>query len=171
VTVEQVCAEVEVSPRTFFNYFTSKDDAVVGPAAPAGTPQARSAFLAGGPTGDLLGDLLVLLDPSAVLEEEGHEELAVLLQLLGREPRLLAVQLARAVGQEAEVAGLVARRLGLPADDQRCATAAAVAQTLVRRACALWFADLGRTPLSRHLDAVRADCSAVLSSAAAPAGP
>src|SRR5687768_4902588 len=64
VTVEQICDQAGVSLRTFFNYFESKELAVIGPEPPVGTPEARAAFVAGGPSGDLLADLLDLLDPT-----------------------------------------------------------------------------------------------------------
>ncbi|MBT9255184.1 TetR family transcriptional regulator [Phycicoccus sp. MAQZ13P-2] len=45
VTVEQIAAEADVSPRTFFNYFPTKEAALVG-ADPARTEQLRQAVLA-----------------------------------------------------------------------------------------------------------------------------
>ncbi len=45
VTVEEVAALAEVSPRTFFNYFATKEDAVVG-ADPERPDRLRTAVLA-----------------------------------------------------------------------------------------------------------------------------
>ena len=170
VTIEQICGDVGVSVRTFFNYFASKEAAVIGDALPVGTPATRQDFLAGGPTGDLLADVLWLLDPSPVLEQEGREGLLVGLRLAQREPRLLAVLLARQTAQEQEIAALVAERQGPVASSTGCAALAGVAQALTRAACRAWFeADDGR-PLSHHLERARSAVAEELTrSPAAPA--
>lgn len=170
VTIEQVCAEVGVSTRTFFNYFSSKEEALTGPEIPAGTEASRESFVAGGPSGDLLADLLVLLDPSPMVEDEGREQLEALIALFEREPRLLARHLARLVGQEADVAALVARRTGRATDDPDCATVAALAQTLVRRACAQWFTDDAGGSLTSYLHRSHQTCVAV-ATGTLPSGP
>ena len=54
-TLDDLAARAEVSRRTLFNYFPSKLDAVLGPV-PAVSDAARTAFLAGGPTGRLIDD-------------------------------------------------------------------------------------------------------------------
>ncbi|KYH45067.1 TetR/AcrR family transcriptional regulator [Branchiibius sp. NY16-3462-2] len=55
-TLEELAEQAGVSRRTLFNYFPGKLDAVLG--APPGLPQdAVDTFLAGGPQGDLMGDL------------------------------------------------------------------------------------------------------------------
>ncbi|GAA4980158.1 TetR/AcrR family transcriptional regulator [Kineococcus glutinatus] len=144
VTVERVCAEAEVSVRTFFNYFESKEHAVLGDPPPLGTPEARAAFLAGGPGGDLLADVIALLDPAAVLAGEDREALAQVMLLSQREPRLLALQIFRLNAHQDELAALVAERRGLPAPETSCHAVAAVAFALVHRACRDWF-DASRT--------------------------
>ncbi len=61
VTVEDICAAVGVSPRTFFNYFPAKDDAVLGLEDFSVRPEVVASFVAGGPTGALLDDLEVVV--------------------------------------------------------------------------------------------------------------
>lgn len=144
VTTEMICTEAGVSVRTFFNYFDSKESAALGEAAPVGTPQSQAEFVAGGPSGALLPDLLGLLLPVEMTIDARRDDLLELLRLLQDEPRLLAAQLTRISELEDEVAQLVTRRRGLPPDDTRGATAAAVAFALVRRACFDWLAHDGR---------------------------
>lgn len=45
VTVDQICAEAEVSKRTFFNYVTSKEAAVIGTTPEDVPADARAEFL------------------------------------------------------------------------------------------------------------------------------
>ncbi|MGY1632004.1 TetR/AcrR family transcriptional regulator [Geodermatophilus sp. SYSU D01186] len=171
VTVEQICSRAGVSLRTFFNYFESKELAVIGEEPPVGTPETRAAFLAGGPTGDLLADLLGLLDPTPLFTEVGRTGLQTAMALAEREPRLLAVHLARAASHEQEIAGLLAQRLGLPGPDTGCTALAATAQALVRSACRAWFEADDGTPLSPYLEATRTAFLATLSPAPTTSAP
>src|SRR3954468_15571954 len=47
-TVEQVCEAVGISRRTFFNYFPSKDDAIIGYPEDPLDPDPAAGFLASG---------------------------------------------------------------------------------------------------------------------------
>ncbi|WP_166521070.1 TetR/AcrR family transcriptional regulator [Modestobacter roseus] len=165
VTVDQVCAAAGVSLRTFFNYFESKEAALLGEEPPLGSPQGRKAFAAGGPSGDLLADLLTLLDPSDLVEQEGRTGLLQAMQLAQQEPRLLAGHIAREIAHEQEVAALVATRRGLPEPDLGCAALATTAQALLRLAGRSWIDAEDDSSLREHIDATRAAYVAALGSA------
>ena len=155
VTVERIGAEAGVSPRTFFNYFDSKELAVLGEEPPLGTSESRAQFVAGGPTGEVLVDLLDLLDPSVSVAGEGRAGLRAVLQLVSTEPRLLATYVARQVAREGDVAKLVAARRGLSEPDRGARVLAAVAFALLREAGRAWFDADDGSPFGHHLATVR----------------
>ena len=51
VTVDEVSRRADISPRTFFNYFPSKEQAILGDDPTLPDDQALDAFVAGGPDG------------------------------------------------------------------------------------------------------------------------
>jgi AcrR family transcriptional regulator len=136
LTVEEICAAVGVSPRTFFNYFASKDDALFG-VDPGTLAAISDAVVARPPDQDptraltgVLGDLLDDAAGTAVW----HEQLALLRDHPEALPRVTAP--LRAV-EEACVTG-VARRVDLPPSDPYPRTVAAVVLAAQRLAVSLW---------------------------------
>lgn len=139
VTVDMICARAGVSTRTFFNYFDSKGDAILGERPVLGDERSRAVFTAGGPAGELLADIITLLDPTPFLGSEPRDGFRVALALMQSEPRVLALQLARGAELELELAGQIAARRHLSEPDLACTTTAALAQTVLRCALFEWF--------------------------------
>ncbi|WP_170315598.1 TetR/AcrR family transcriptional regulator [Nakamurella deserti] len=171
VTVEMICAEVGVSVRTFFNYFTSKDEALAGDELPLGDDESRRRFQDGGPTGVLLADLMTVLFPADGLHGDDREELRTAFAVMMQEPRILARQLARGMEHEERLAGMIARRQGLEAPDTTSRTAAAVAQTLLRRAVAEWVQADDDSDIATHIRRELVAATAVITAGTGHAGP
>ncbi|MDM7856057.1 TetR/AcrR family transcriptional regulator [Cellulomonas alba] len=161
VTVDAICEEAGVSTRTFFNYFDSKDDAVLGHAPWPLTDEAAETFATGGPTGDLLADLRVLVTHVLETPPTGHDRMRRGFELAAHEPRLLAKHIAWMERSKGELTALLTRRLG---DDP--SHPLDVVTTLVlfvtHTAVMRWDANGGEGDAADQVDAVIADIRALV---------
>ncbi|WP_369249526.1 TetR family transcriptional regulator [Streptomyces sp. R41] len=156
VTVEDICADAGVSPRTFFNYFSAKEEAVF--SLEEGIPSLIQQRITDRPAHETPLEAI-----HAVLAER-LGELTTGGLLLGRaallreRPELLPriTQTHRAV--EDAVIAAVAARTGLPESDLYVRTTAAVAFAAQQAAVTCWQPDSGDdavTVLDRAFDLVR----------------
>ncbi|MWB97159.1 TetR/AcrR family transcriptional regulator [Agromyces seonyuensis] len=159
-TVEEVCEDAGVSRRTFFNYFASKELAVVGIPLRDDADEVEAAFVEAGPTG-----LGTIIDALVELNLHRWEQLGLgaadaseLLALIDREPKLLGVMLQQLDAAERGDIVLVERRERLVSGDLRAAAAVHVVGGLLRLTNEEVFAtdaDDFATIIRRRLAAVR----------------
>jgi AcrR family transcriptional regulator len=137
VTVREIASEVGVSPRTFNNYFSSKEEAVFASAFDRAGRVADA--LRRRPTTESLWNSLT----EAFLEQfapEGHlsEGMLVQARLVAENPRLLGEQLKVYAAIEQMLAEELAERLGSDGLDLFSRQVAATAVTAARVAFDLW---------------------------------
>jgi AcrR family transcriptional regulator len=161
-TVEAICAEAGVSTRTFFNYFESKDDAVLGIEPWSLDPVVAEVFAAGGPTGRLMPDLEVVVSNLLNTPMIGRERVAVAMELARREPRLLVRMMTWMEQNRGEVESLVRRRLGPDAPDHQVELVGILVMVTTRAAFARWEAAGGEGVAGEHLTDVVRDLRALL---------
>lgn len=140
-TVDQLCDEAGVSRRTFFNYFASKEDAVLGIPLHVVRDETDEFFVAMRPrtapgevSATLLTDYAALTVARWAALEFDRSSIEELMAAAEREPRLVAHMLDRHRADEARDVLLVARREGLDDADPRAVAAVAIVGHLARLA-------------------------------------
>lgn len=117
-TLNDLAASVGVSRRTLFNYFPGKLDAVVG-VKPELPVQDQAEFVAGGPTGDLIEDVIVMVRRLVDTGELTSSELARTRRVLVAEPRLIGHASERLERDCAHMVDLLLQRRGANLDRDR----------------------------------------------------
>jgi AcrR family transcriptional regulator len=139
-TIDQLCESAGLSRRTFFNYFASKDDAVIGLPMQRAGAAAAARFLAGGdgmangPAPDILRDLVDLTVARWDALDITAQTASELIAALRREPRLFQRMTEISVERERFDARLVEQREDLPIGDLRAAAAAQIMGSMTRAA-------------------------------------
>lgn len=109
VTVDAICEAAMVSPRTFFNYFGTKEAVFLGASPPMPTEEAIHAFVhASG--NNVLGDLVELATSALVDPEPDLTLLRSRRRLIERTPELLAGEITRIAEMEKALMRLVLDR-------------------------------------------------------------
>jgi AcrR family transcriptional regulator len=133
VSVDDIAARADVSPRTFFNYFPSKDDAVLG-LDPA-TPQRLAEAFSGRPESESPMQALhaVLLERAAKMAEE-PELWPLRIQVIESHPVLLARLMADFAESERALSAAIAERTGTQVGAHVYPALLAAVQSAVMRA-------------------------------------
>ncbi len=152
VTVEEISDAADVSPRTFFNYFSSKEDAILGV-----DPDRRAGLRAELELRPIDETPVDALRAALLATAEGIDENAELwaqrLQLVREHPSLSPGYVASFADFERGLVEAMAARLDLDPDtDLYPAIVVATALTVMRVTVKHWQANDGDTPLTELLD-------------------
>jgi AcrR family transcriptional regulator len=153
-TVEEIADACEVSPRTFFRYFPTKEDVLF---ADGEARRARLlAVIADRPPGE--APFVALRESMRTLADDYRDDRAALVarfRIVAASPHLQAYKAEHQHGWEADVVEVLARRDGASAtsvsrDELQLVTA--LATTALRVALDTWMADATTADLNALLD-------------------
>lgn len=94
VTVDMICEAAGVSQRTFFNYFKTKDAAILG-AVPPKLDERRVRELLSSDSPDLLGEILALVIGLVPGDTSDLALVAARMRIIGESPTLLQKEMER----------------------------------------------------------------------------
>ncbi len=152
LTVEDIADAADVSVRTFFNYFSCKEEALVG-VEPSVLDELGAALeerpAAEGPLDALRAVLVTGVDDVA----EAARRWSLRTELVRRHPSLLPRHLAALAEIEAALARALAARLGTDAATDPFPAVAVASAMATLRAASSWWEDAGRPgPLADTVD-------------------
>lgn len=147
-TVEEVCEAAGISRRTFFNYFPTKEDAIIGHSEDDIPAEVIDEFVAGGadsPAGEisptLFRDLVRLSLRLAEGMSASEEETRQLIGVVHKEPQLILRIIGVTEQREAQFARDVARREGVAPDHPVVQMAVVLLSTIARKSSMAYFSD------------------------------
>jgi AcrR family transcriptional regulator len=159
-TVDEIARIADVSPRTFFNYFASKEEAIVGDGPELPDEAAQDAFVHD--RAPILPGLAALFAKVITPALQDQEVILLRRAITKENPEIGGRRWASVHRFEGQLTDLIARRLAdedpALAADQRTLTSRArliafVAISAMRHAWLDWMADAGeRRGLLDHLD-------------------
>ncbi|MBQ0904441.1 TetR family transcriptional regulator [Micromonospora sp. U21] len=151
VTVEEISEAADVSSRTFFNYFTCKDEALTDDPALDGTPVV--ARLATAPQEvPALQAVRLALDEAVDTMQVDRELWRLRLAVIAQNPALLPRLMAGNIETERAMIAAIAVRLGVDPDHGHPALVTAVAGATFRTAMLRWAAGDDSRPLRDFVD-------------------
>ena len=149
LTVEEISAAAGVSPRTFFNYFPGKEQAIVGDDLFAVDAGHVAEIMSSAPS--VLDGLQAIALSLAADAATRREQVQLRWQVITRYPALITRMFARLEEFTTILASAVADRVGSAPDDAYPQLMAAMTTTGIRVAVQRWTTGHGDDPLERHM--------------------
>lgn len=162
VTVEMICTASDISQRTFFNYFGSKEGVILGQAPSVNDLDVQRFVSERGD--DVVHDLVRIMASALIDESADPELLRARFLVITATPELLGRQMEWMVAQEGELIEIVLKRFaaeGRVGDDlaDEAAMVVALAFTVLRYTLQKLFVGSTREPP----EAILANASALIS--------
>jgi AcrR family transcriptional regulator len=115
LTVDEIGRVADISPRTFFNYFPTKEAAIVGDAPALPDEQVLVGFVEGG--GSLLDGLSDLFAEAMERAAEDRELTQLRRAIIKQNPQLFAMRISSMHEFQHEIESAVLRRLRFESPD------------------------------------------------------